>query len=67
LIIRYRKNFTPTKDMIFEDLNNPGDIYTVHAISPYYPGTKAMYQNSQQTVYKDNVFVFILGIKRDAS
>lgn len=64
LVIRYRKNFVPTKSMIFEDLNNPGDIFTVHSITPYYPGTKAIYQNSQETVYKDQLFVFILGIKR---
>lgn len=64
LIIRHRNNFTPTKDMIFEDLNNPGDIYTIKAISPYYPGTKIAFQSNQQQVYKDNVWVFILGIKR---
>jgi head-tail adaptor len=65
LIIRYRKNFTPTKSMIFEDLNNPGDIFTVHSILPYYPGSKSSFENNQQTVYKDQVFVFILGKKRD--
>ncbi len=65
LIIRYRKNFQPTKSMIFEDLNNPGDAYTVHSISPYYPGQKAAFQNTEQKVYKDNVFIFILGKKRD--
>jgi len=64
LVIRYRKAFTPTKSMLFEDLNNPGDIYTVHAISPFYPGTKSSFQNTEATVYKDQVFVFILGIKR---
>lgn len=65
LVMRYRKNFTPTKSMIFEDLNNPGDVYTVHSISPYYPGQKAAFQNTESTVYKDQVFIFILGKKRD--
>lgn len=65
LVLRYRKNFTPLKNMIFEDLNYPGDIYTVHSITPYYPGTKSQFQNNQQQVYKDNVFVFVVGIKRD--
>jgi len=64
LVIRYRSMFTPQKGYLFEDLNNPGDIYTVHAISPYYPGTKSSFQNTEATVYKDQVFVFILGIKR---
>lgn len=64
LVIRYRKTFTPTKAMIFEDLNYPGDVYTVHSIVPYYPGTKSTFQNSQSMVYKDNVYVFIVGIKR---
>lgn len=64
LIIRYRKNFQPTKSMIFEDLNNPGDTYTVRAISPYQPGSKSTFQNTDQTVYKDQVYVFIMGVKR---
>lgn len=64
LVIRYRKNFTPAKNMIFEDLNTPGDIYTVHSIVPYYPGTKSQFQNSQQQVYKDKVYIFVVGIKR---
>lgn len=64
LVIRYRNMFQPTKSMIFEDLNNPGDIYTVHSITPYYPGTKASFQNTQAVVYKDQVFIFILGVKR---
>lgn len=64
LVIRYRKNFTPAKDMIFEDLNTPGDIYTIHSILPYWPGTASSFQNTQNKVYKDTNFVFILGIKR---
>lgn len=64
LVIRYRAAFTPTKDMIFEDLNHPGDTYMVKSVTPYYPGTRSIFQNSQQQVYKDNVFIFILGIKR---
>lgn len=64
LIIRYRKDFQPTKSMLFEDMETPGDVYTVHAISPYYQGQKQSFQNNEQTVYKDKVFVFILGKKR---
>lgn len=64
IVIRYREMFYPTKSMIIEDLNNPGDIYTVHSILPYYPGTKSTFQNTEKTVYKDQVFVFILAKKR---
>lgn len=64
LVIRYRSGFTPTKDMIFEDLNNPGDTYTVRSVSPFWPGVKQAFESQQSTVYKDNVYVFILGIKR---
>lgn len=64
LVIRYRQGFYPTKSMIFEDLNNPGDIYTVHSILPTYPGSKSTFQNADAAVYKDQVFVFILGKKR---
>lgn len=64
LIIRYRNNWQPKKDMIFEDLNNAGDIYTVHAILPYWPGTKPGFQNSQDTVYRDKNYIYIVGVKR---
>jgi hypothetical protein len=64
LVIRWRSSFYPTKSMLFEDLNNPGDIYTVHSILPYYPGSKSTFQNTDAAVYKDQVFVFILGKKR---
>lgn len=59
-IIRYRQSVQITKSMIFEDLNNPGNIYTVHSILPYQPGTKSSFQNTDQQVYKDQVYVFIL-------
>ena len=64
LVIRYRKGFTPSKDMIFEDLNTPGDTYTIHSILPYWPGSASAFQNSQSTPYQDTNFVFILGTKR---
>lgn len=64
LIIRWRKNFYPTNDMIFADLNNPGDVYTVQSILPDYPGIKSNFQSKQTQVYKDQVFIFILGVKR---
>lgn len=64
LIIRYRNAFTPAKDMIFEDLNTPGDIYTVHAILPYYQGAKNTFQNLNEKVYKDKNFIYIVGVKR---
>ncbi len=64
LTLRYRNNWQPEKDMVFEDLNHAGDIYTIHSILPYYPGSKSTFQNSQKTVYKDNVYIFIVGIKR---
>lgn len=64
LVIRYRKSFTPIKNMEFEDLNTAGDIYTVRAILPYWPGTMATFQTKQDKVYKDTNFVFILGTKR---
>lgn len=59
-IIRYRQSVQITKSMIFEDLNNPGNVYTVHSILPYQPGTKSTFQNIDQQVYKDQVYVFIL-------
>jgi hypothetical protein len=59
-IIRYRKSVTITKNMIFEDLNNPGAEYTIHSILPYQPGSKSTFQNTDQQVYKDQVYVFIL-------
>lgn len=64
LAIRWRKSFTPTKAMIFEDLNNPGDIYTVHAIMPYYPSVKTTMVSNDQKPFKDQVFILIVGIKR---
>lgn len=64
LVIRFRKDFTPKKDMIFEDLNTPGDTYTIHSILPYWPGTSNQFQGAQSSVYKDRNFIFILGIKR---
>jgi len=59
-VIRYRKSVQITKSMIFEDLNNPGNVYTVHSILPYQPGSKSTFQNTDQQVYKDQVYVFIL-------
>lgn len=64
LVIRYRSNFTPTKSMIFEDLNNPGDMYDIHSIIPYWPGAKQTFQGTKDPVYKDQVYIFILGKKR---
>lgn len=64
LIIRYRQSWQPTKDMIFEDMNTPGDIYTIKSILPYQQGAKSTFQNSDSKVYKDRDYIFILGIKR---
>jgi hypothetical protein len=65
VVIRYRNMWQPLKDMIFEDMNTPGDIYTIHSVTPYYPGAKVTFQSSQDTVYKDKEYVFILGTKRE--
>jgi len=62
LIIRYRDGFTPAKDMEFEDLNNPGDIYRVLGIVPYYE--KAGNVRNNQRVYKDKEFIQMIGIKK---
>lgn len=59
LLIRKRALFTPEKEMLFEDLNNAGDVYTIHAILPYYE------QSSKQDPYKDNEYIIILGTKRN--
>jgi SPP1 family predicted phage head-tail adaptor len=64
LIIRKRDSFMPEKDMVFDDLNNPGDSFTVHAILPYWEGTSAKFQNTQSAVYHDNYYWFIVGVKR---
>lgn len=58
LIIRRRENFTPSKDMIFTDLNNPTDVYTIHSIFPI------METKTKTTPFNDNWYVQILGIKR---
>lgn len=57
LKIRYRTNFTPTKDMMFEDVQ-AGQKYTVHAIIPYDEKTK-------NGVFEDKKFIYILGKKRE--
>lgn len=64
-IIRYRVLFGSSpaiffKDTEFEDLNNPGIFYMVHSVLPYQPGSKSTFQNTDQQVYKDNVWVFML-------
>lgn len=64
LVIRQRNSFKPLKDMLFEDLNNMGDIYTIHSILPYWPGTKVAFENNQSQTYRDNFYTFILGVKR---
>ena len=51
LVLRYRDGWQPTKNMIFEDMEHPGDVYTVHSILPYYPGSKSTFQN-KQTLYE---------------
>lgn len=64
-VIRYRSMFGSNpgaffKGTVFEDLNHPGMIYMFHSILPYQPGSKSTFQNTDQSVYKDNVFVFML-------
>lgn len=59
LMIRKRAMFTPEKDMLFEDLNTPGDVYTIHAILPYYEN------EYKQQPYRDSEYITILGTKRN--
>lgn len=69
LKIRKRDGFYPEKNMLFQDVSEPGnpnpDTYTIVSILPYWPGTKASFQNNQETAYHDQYFVFMLGIKRN--
>jgi head-tail adaptor len=64
LIIRYRDFWQPTKSMIFEDLETPGDVYNVQSMTPYYQGTKSGFQAKQSTAYRDQNYIQILGVKR---
>lgn len=57
LKIRYRPNFTPTKDMVFEDVQE-AQQYTIHAILPYD-------EKSKNDVFEDKKFIYILGKKRE--
>jgi len=57
LTIRKRNDFTPAKDMRFQDMNNPTDYYTIHSILPI------METQSKNTPFNDKWYVYILGIK----
>jgi len=57
LKIRYRNSFQPTKDMMFEDVQQ-AQKYTVHAILPYD-------EKKKNDVFKDREFIYILGKKRE--
>jgi len=64
-ILRYRALFGNNPGAFFkastiEDLNNPGNVYMFHSILPYQPGSKSTFQNTDQQVYKDRVWVFML-------
>lgn len=65
LKIRYRNSFQPDKTMQFRDEAAPDVYYTIASIIPYWPGTKTTFENSQETVYHDKNFVYIVGIKVD--
>lgn len=68
LKIRRRAGFYPSKDMIFQDISDPSnaspDTYTIVTVLPYWPGTKSAFQNSQESAYHDQYFIYIIGVKR---
>jgi len=69
VVLRYRNLFGPDAslffiDTIFEDLNNPGSMYTIHSVLPYQPGSKTTFQNTDAKPFKDNVWVFMVAKKR---
>jgi len=69
-IIRYRDSFAPAENMLFRDVSdpaNPGPLYSIKAISSYFPGTKLSFENNQETVYQSKLFVFMVGVKQDNS
>lgn len=71
LKIRYRNSFTPTKSMLFRDVSDPNEIepplYSIQSILPYFPGAKQSFQASNDVVFQNKKFVWIVGIKTDQS
>lgn len=69
LKIRKRAGFEPTKSMVFQNVSDPDnenpDTYTILTILPYWPGAKAAFQNNQESVYHDEYFLYIIGVKRN--
>jgi hypothetical protein len=69
LKIRFRESFIPTKSMIFRDVSD-GDgqqLYGIQSILPYYPGAKASFQASNDVVFNQKKFIWIVGVKTDQS
>jgi SPP1 family predicted phage head-tail adaptor len=64
LKIRYRESFQPSKSMLFIDESAPDTAYTIHAISPYWPGTKTGFEVADDKVYQDKRYLYIVGVKR---
>lgn len=69
LKIRYRESFTPTKSMIFRDVsdNDGQQMFAIQSILPYYPGAKASFQATNDVVFNQKKFIWIVGIKTDQS
>lgn len=66
-IIRYRASWKPKVNMLFVNQSEPGIVYTIKSISPYYPGAIANFQNKQESVYQDREYIYIVGIRTDNS
>lgn len=67
MVIRYRASWQPKVNMLFVNQSEPGIVYTIKSISPYYPGTVSNFQNKQETVYQDQKYIYIVGIRTDNS
>jgi SPP1 family predicted phage head-tail adaptor len=67
MIVRYRKGWQPKANMLFVNLTEPNIVYTIKTISPYYPGTKAIFQNAQDSVYQDQQYIYVVGVRTDNS
>lgn len=65
LIIRYRASFTPTKDMLFVDMDFPDEKYTIVSSTPYWPGSKTGFEAKDDVAFQNKRYIYILGVKRD--
>lgn len=69
LIIRFRNDFSPAVNMLFQDVSKDmfPQVYTIKAISEYDPGTKSGFQVADNKPYNHSWYIYIVGVKMDNS